>query len=86
MQAVEGDKAPGVKVGDVIVRVSERYFRPADVAALLGDATKAHQKLGWVPTITLDDMIAEMVAHDLDQARQHALLKKHGYAVAVSAE
>jgi len=86
VHAVEGDKAPGVKAGDVIVKVDPRYFRRSEVASLLGDATKARQKLGWVPEITLDEMIAEMVAHDLDQARQHALLKRHGYHVAVSTE
>jgi GDPmannose 4,6-dehydratase len=86
VHAVEGDKAPAVKAGDVIIKVDPRYFRPSEVASLLGDATKARQKLGWVPEITLDEMIAEMVAHDLDQARQHALLKRHGYHVAVSTE
>ncbi len=52
----------------------------------MGDPSKAKQKLGWVPEITLDQMIEEMVAYDLDQAKQHALLKKHGYEVAVGKE
>jgi GDPmannose 4,6-dehydratase len=52
----------------------------------LGDPTKAKQKLGWVPQTTLDQMIEEMVAYDLDQAKRHALLKLHGYAVAVGKE
>jgi len=52
----------------------------------LGDPTKAKEKLGWVPEITVDQMIAEMVAHDLDQARQHALLHKHGYEVDIVRE
>jgi GDPmannose 4,6-dehydratase len=52
----------------------------------LGDPTKAKKKLGWVPEITLDQMIVEMVANDLDQAKQHALLQKHGYSVAVGKE
>lgn len=83
---VTGDKAPGVKQGDIIVRVDPRYFRPAEVETLLGDATKAREKLGWTPEITLDQMISEMVAHDLDAARQQALLRRHGFAVNLSRE
>jgi GDPmannose 4,6-dehydratase len=52
----------------------------------LGDPTKAKEKLGWVPEITAQEICAEMVASDLAQARQHALLKQHGYSVNVSAE
>jgi GDPmannose 4,6-dehydratase len=77
---------PGVKVGDVIVRVDPRYFRPAEVETLLGDPSKAKRELGWVPEITLDEMISEMVDADLQTAKQHALLKKHGYSVAVGRE
>jgi len=84
--SVTGDKAPALKAGDVVVRIDPRYFRPAEVETLLGDPTKAREKLGWTPRITLDQMIAEMVASDLDQAKQHALLKKNGYAVSVSRE
>ena len=84
--AVTGDKAPAVKVGDLIVQIDPRYFRPAEVETLLGDPTKAKEKLGWVPQITLDEMVAEMVAHDLDKARQHALLKSKGFAVSVGRE
>ena len=84
--AITGDKAPALAVGDVVVKIDPRYFRPAEVETLLGDPTKAKDKLGWVPEITLDQMIEEMVAHDLDQARRHALLKTHGYDVAVSVE
>jgi GDPmannose 4,6-dehydratase len=84
--AIQGDKAPALKVGDVIVRVDPNYFRPAEVETLLGDPSLAKQDLGWVPQITLDEMIKEMVANDLEQARQHALLLQHGYTVAVSKE
>ena len=84
--AITGDKAPALAVGDVVVKIDPRYFRPAEVETLLGDPTKAKEKLGWVPEITLDQMIKEMVAHDLAQARQHALLKQYGYNVAASAE
>jgi len=83
---IHGDKVPALKTGDVILKIDPAYFRPAEVETLLGDPTKAKQKLGWVPEITLDEMIAEMVAYDLELARQHALLKKHGYKVAVGKE
>jgi GDPmannose 4,6-dehydratase len=86
VQTVKGNKASSVKPGDVIVKVDPRYFRPSEVATLLGDPGKAKADLGWIPQITLDEMIAEMVAHDLEAASRHALLKQHGYAVAVSKE
>jgi len=86
VSAISGDKAPGLKVGDVIVKIDPRYFRPAEVETLLGDPTKAKEKLGWVPQITLDEMITEMVAYDLDKAQQHALLKSKGYTVSVGRE
>jgi GDPmannose 4,6-dehydratase len=79
--AIVGDKAPAVKVGDVIVKVDPRYYRPAEVETLLGDPSNAKKKLGWVPEITLDQMIEEMVANDLDEAKQHVLLKMHGHDV-----
>jgi GDPmannose 4,6-dehydratase len=84
--AIEGDQAPAVRVGDVIVRVDPHYFRPAEVETLLGDPSLARKELGWVPEITLDQMVQEMVAHDLELAKQHALLKRHGYSVRVSKE
>ena len=80
------DCAIGVNVGDVIVRVDPRYFRPAEVETLLGDPAKAKNLLGWEPEITVEEMCAEMVASDLAKAKQHALLKSHGYDVAVSLE
>ncbi len=63
-----------------------RYFRPAEVETLLGDPTKARTRLGWTPQITVQEMCAEMVAHDLKEARQHALLKQHGHNVSMSVE
>lgn len=77
--AVRGDSAPGVKIGDVVLRVDPRYYRPTEVETLLGDATRARERLGWVPEITAREMCKEMVAHDLSQARQHSLLKHHGF-------
>ena len=84
--AVDKTKAPSVSVGDVIVKVDPRYFRPAEVETLLGDPTKAKEKLGWVPEITVEEMCSEMVANDLDIAKRHALLKAHGFDVAVAIE
>jgi len=84
--AVSGDKAPSLKLGDVVVRVDPNYFRPAEVETLLGDPSLAKKDLGWIPQITLDEMVQEMMASDLEQARQHALLKLHGYSVQVSKE
>jgi len=84
--AIAGDMAPALSVGDVILRIDPRYFRPAEVETLLGDPTKAKQKLGWVPEITAQEMCAEMVAADLKAARRHALLKEHGLDVPVSLE
>ena len=83
---IEGDKAPALKLGDTIVRVDPRYFRPAEVETLLGDPSNAKAKLGWVPEITVQEMCAEMVAEDLKTAQRHALLKQHGYEVPVSVE
>lgn len=84
--AISGDNAPELKVGDIIVRIDPRYFRPTEVETLLGDPGKAKQKLGWVPEITVQEMCREMVAHDLEEAKRHALLKHHGYKVQVSHE
>jgi GDPmannose 4,6-dehydratase len=86
VSSIIGDAAPALKVGDAVVKVDPHYFRPAEVETLLGDPTKAMQKLGWGPKITLEQMIEEMVAYDLEQAKQHALLKNHGYAVNVAKE
>ncbi|MFG6584644.1 GDP-mannose 4,6-dehydratase [Sulfitobacter sp. 1A12779] len=84
--AVEGDKAPSAKPGDVIMRIDPRYFRPAEVETLLGDPAKAREKLGWVPEISAQEMCAEMVAEDLRAARRHALLRAHGMELPVSLE
>ena len=75
-----------VKAGDVIVRIDPRYFRPAEVETLLGDPSRARDRLGWVPEITAQEMCAEMVAEDLKTAKRHALLKAHGLEIPVSIE
>ncbi len=84
--AIEGDMSPALKVGDTIVRIDPRYFRPAEVDTLLGDPSKAKAKLGWVPEITAQQMCSEMVREDHKAARRFALLKAHGLSLPVSLE
>ncbi|WP_319414179.1 GDP-mannose 4,6-dehydratase [uncultured Cohaesibacter sp.] len=86
VDAITGEDAPALKVGDVIVRIDPRYFRPAEVETLLGDPSKAKVKLGWVPEITVQEMCSEMVAHDLKNARRTRLLREHGLDLPVSTE
>ena len=86
VSSIVGNKAPALKVGDVIVRIDPRYFRPTEVETLLGDPTKAKEKLGWIPEISVQEMCAEMIDNDLRQAQQHALLMQHGYKINVSTE
>ena len=73
MQPVDGSLSP------VIVRVDPRYFRPTEVESLLGDPTKAREKLGWSPRISFRQLVAEMVREDLKAAERDELVKKHGY-------
>ncbi|WP_076792497.1 GDP-mannose 4,6-dehydratase [Chlorobium sp. KB01] len=80
------NKHSALAADQVIVRVDPHYFRPSEVETLLGDPSKAKTNLGWIPEITLDEMVAEMVAHDLDLAQRHALLKSSGYNVPVCKE
>ncbi len=82
----DGNSAPMVREGQVVLRIDPRYFRPAEVDTLLGNPAKAKQKLGWVPEITAREMCREMVAADLMAARRHALLKTHGLELPVSVE
>jgi len=84
--AISGDKAPALSVGDVVLRIDPRYFRPAEVETLLGDPAKAKAKLGWVPEITVQDMCAEMAASDLKAAQRARVLKDHGYDEPVARE
>lgn len=86
VKSIVGPNAPATKVGDVIVRVDPRYFRPTEVETLLGDPSKAKVKLKWIPEITAQEMCKEMVIADLEVAKRHALLRSHGYSVAVSTE
>ena len=86
VKSIHGDSCPGIKKGDTIVEVDERYFRPAEVETLLGDPSKAKNKLGWELEITFDQMIAEMIEKDLDTAKKSKLLLDHGYDVNLSLE
>jgi GDPmannose 4,6-dehydratase len=77
VESVEGDKAPTVRAGDVILRIDPRYFRPTEVETLLGDPTRAKEKLGWTPSVSAREMCSEMVAMDLRAARKASLLRQH---------
>ncbi len=86
VSAVTGADAPAVSVGDVIVRVNPRYFRPAEVETLLGDPSHAKLKLGWTPEITAQQMCAEMVQADLVEAKRIKLLRDNGHRATMSSE
>ena len=75
-----------VDTGDVVVRIDPRYFRPAEVETLLGDPTKAREILGWTPTTTLEELVAEMVTADLEEANKEAYLRRKGFQVVGSME
>ena len=72
--------------GEMVVRIDPRYFRPAEVETLLGDPSKAHVKLGWTPTTTLEELVAEMVTSDREEARKEAILRLKGFNVVGSME
>jgi GDPmannose 4,6-dehydratase len=74
------ESAPPSQQSQVIVRVDPRYFRPTEVETLLGDATKAREKLGWMPKITFHELVTEMVREDLKSAERDELIKKHGFS------
>lgn len=84
--AIEGNLAPALSVGDVVVRIDPRYFRPAEVETLLGDASKAKNNLGWIPEISTQEMCAEMVADDLKIAMRDRMLKESGVETSVASE
>lgn len=78
--SVHGSKAPCINEGDIIVKIDPKYFRPAEVDSLIGDASKAKKQLGWEPTTSIEQLVTEMIAYDLEQAKQHAVLKEHGFS------
>ncbi len=75
----QGIEEKGYLDGKCIVQVDQRYFRPTEVETLLGDPSKAKQKLGWTPKITFNELVAEMVREDYKSAQRDELVKKHGY-------
>jgi GDPmannose 4,6-dehydratase len=79
VQPVQGEMLANCKVGDVVVRVDPRYYRPTEVETLLGDPTKAKTKLGWEPKITLHELVSEMVRSDYTSAKRDDLVKRAGY-------
>jgi GDPmannose 4,6-dehydratase len=84
VSSITGDDAPAVGVGDILVRINPRYFRPAEVETLLGDPSNAKKKLGWSPEITAEDMCLEMMKSDLEDARRIKLLRDHGHQAPIS--
>ncbi len=86
VSSVDGSRAPAVRPGDVLVQVDPRYFRPAEVETLLGDPAKAKDELGWVPQISLQEMVREMVDNDWSLAAQQVVLRANGYRVNSSKE
>ena len=83
---INSDRAINVKVGQVILRIDERYFRPAEVDTLLGDPSKAKQVLGWEPEITAKEMCEEMINEDYKSALRYRLLKDNGLEIPISTE
>jgi GDPmannose 4,6-dehydratase len=84
IESVKGSDAPAVKAGDIIIRIDERYFRPAEVETLLGSPKKAKNELGWAPEITVQEMCIEMVREDLKSAKRDAFLIEHGHEVYIA--
>jgi len=86
VESIKGNDAPALKVGNIVFRVDERYFRPAEVETLLGSPKKAKDELSWVPEITVQEMCAEMVCKDLKDAKRHAFLKERGHDIHIAIE
>jgi len=74
-------ETPQVKIGDIVIRIDPRYFRPTEVETLLGDPSKAKARLGWIPEITFEEMVKEMVNHDYKLAKRDKLCNDHGFEV-----
>jgi len=86
VESIAGEQAPALQVGQTIIKVDPKYFRPTEVETLLGDYSKARQDLGWIPKISTREMCEEMMAHDLTVAKRHALLRRHGYKNFISTD
>ena len=86
VDSIKGDHSPALSAGDIIVRIDKRFFRPAEVETLLGDPTKAKERLDWIPEITVQEMCAEMVSHDLHEAKKSILLRNNNFSVNIPKE
>ena len=86
IDSIKGDHSPAVGIGDIIIRIDKRFFRPAEVETLLGDPTKAKEKLDWTPEITVQEMCKEMISSDLQEAKKNILLRKNNFPVNISKE
>lgn len=86
VESVTSDRAPAIKPGQVLMRIDPDYFRPAEVHTLLGDATKAREKLGWEPKITAKEMCVEMLNEDLKTAARHATMRAQGFDMPLAHE
>ena len=71
--------SPALMPGSAVVRVDPRYYRPTEVETLLGDASKAREKLGWTPKTSFAELVREMVLYDLEEARRDELCRRHGF-------
>ena len=86
LSLLKGDDSSTLKEGDTIVRIDKRFFRPAEVETLLGDPSKAKEKLGWTPEITVQEICKEMIENDLKEAKKNILLKNNNFPVNISKE
>ena len=84
--SIDGNMAPNLKIGQEIVRIDPRYFRPTEVETLLGDPSKAKELLGWEPQITVQEMCKEMVEEDYKTAQRYCLLKDYGFKLPIQTE
>ena len=79
IRKIQSDKYPSLSVGDIIIKIDKRYFRPLEVETLLGDPTKAEKVLGWRPQVSAQELCAEMVQSDLQLAQKASLLLENGF-------
>ena len=86
VDSISGSNAPALNKGDIIVKIDKRFFRPSEVETLLGDPTKAKEKLGWIPKITAQEMCKEMVSNDLKEAKKNILLRNNNFEVNIPTE
>ena len=79
VEDIQGDKAPAIKIGDVILKIDKRYFRPTETDSLLGDSSKAKNELGWVPEFSARELCKDMMKSDLGEAKKQYAIKDNDY-------